>query len=257
MPESSTQVMEEAPMTAGLNGSSSSSNSASSSSSASSSVFASLFASSAASGRLQTSQPPAFTDLIRAVSRPDCPAELAPSSSTEPISLCLSTSHGSSIFGTAGQERRQYAPPPQPAMSATALLQKAAQMGAAATNASLLRGFGIVSSSSTSSQQENLQWGSGQVEPDNASVHAGLGLGLPCDGGSGLKELMMATPSVFGPKQTTLDFLGLGMAAGGSPTSSLSALITSIGGGIDVAAAAAAASFGGGEFSGKDIGRTS
>lgn len=142
-------------------------------------------------------------------------------------------------------------------MSATALLQKAAQMGAAATNASLLRGFGIVSSSSSSSSghQDSMQWSQRQVEPESASVAAGLGLGLPCDGSSGLKELMRGTPSVFGPKQTTLDFLGLGMAAGGSPSSNLSALITSIGGGLDVAAAAA--TFGGGEFSGKDMGRSS
>lgn len=136
-------------------------------------------------------------------------------------------------------------------------------MGAAASNASLLRGFGIVSSSSPSSsghQQENLQWNQRQVEPDGGSVAAGLGLGLPCDGGSGLKELMMGTPSMFGPKQTTLDFLGLGMAAGGSSNGGFSALITSLGGGIggnlDVAAAAAA-SFGGGEYGAKDMGRSS
>lgn len=130
-------------------------------------------------------------------------------------------------------------------------------MGAAATNASFLRGFGIVSSTSSSGQQDGLHWSQRQVEPENSSVAAGLGLGH-CDGGSGLKELMMGTPSVFGPKQTTLDFLGLGMAAGGSPSSGLSALITSIGSGLDVAAAAAAAaSYGGAEFSGKDIGRNS
>ncbi|KDP31793.1 hypothetical protein JCGZ_12254 [Jatropha curcas] len=260
LPDNPSPIIEEAlaPQsalaTAGLNGSSSSSTSSSSNGSTSSSVFASLFASSTASGSIQPPQTPAFTDLIRAMAHPDRPADLAPPSSTEPISLCLSTSHGSSIFGTAGQERRQYAPPPQPAMSATALLQKAAQIGAAATNASLLRGFGIVSSSS-SAQQDNMQWGHRQIEPENTSVTAGLGLGLPCDGGSGLKELMMGTPSVFGPKQTTLDFLGLGMAAGGSPSSGLSALITSIGSGMDVAAAAA--SFGGGEYSGKDLGRSS
>ncbi|XWS45387.1 hypothetical protein CRYUN_Cryun15aG0132300 [Craigia yunnanensis] len=227
LPENPTPIVEEAlaPAPAGVNGNCSSSTSSVSNGSSSSSAFASLFASPTASvsASLQPPQPLAFTDLIQAMGRSDCPADLAPSTSTEPISLCLSTNHGSSIFGTAGQERRQYAPPPQPAMSATALLQKAAQMGAAATNASLLRGF------------------------------AGLGLGLPCDGSSGLRELMMGTP-VFGPKQATLDFLGLGMAAGGSPNGGLSALITSIGSGLDVAAAAA--SFGGGDFTSKDIGRS-
>ncbi|KAK8673207.1 hypothetical protein V6N13_111556 [Hibiscus sabdariffa] len=249
--EDPSSVMEEAPALApaGLNGSCSSGVSSVSNGSSSSSVFASLFASSTASASLQ---PPAFTDLIRAIRPPDCPIDPAPSTPIEPISLCLSTSHGSSIFGSAEQEDRQYAPPPQPAMSATALLQKAAQMGAAASNASLLRGLGVVSSSSSSAPQENLQWGQRQVDPSNASVAAGLGLELPCDGSSGLKELMMGTP-VFGPKQTTLDFLGLGVAASGSPNGGLTALITSIGGGLDVSAAAA--TFGGGDF--KDIGRRS
>ncbi|KAK4262194.1 hypothetical protein QN277_027779 [Acacia crassicarpa] len=260
MPENPSQIIEEPQATAALNGSCSSSTSSTSNGGTGSTVFASLFASSTASGSLQPSPqpqaPPAFTDLIRAMAPPDRPPELSVPSSSEPISLCLSTSNGSSIFGTGGQERRQYAPPPQPAMSATALLQKAAQMGAAATNASLLRGFGIVSSSSSSpslSLQDNVPWGQRQVEPENVSVHAGLGLGLPCDGGSGLKELMMGAPSMFGPKHTTLDFLGLGMAA--APTGGLSALITSIGGGLDVSTTATP--FGSGDISGKDIGRSS
>ncbi|CAN1121823.1 Zinc finger protein ENHYDROUS [Linum perenne] len=240
-----------------VNASCSCSSSSSSNGSTTSTVFASLFASSTnASGG--TFQPPpqtqSFTDLIRAMSRPADHHLPPPSSCTEPISLCLSTSHGSSIFGTVGQDHRQYAPPPQqPAMSATALLQKAAQMGAAATNASLLRGLGIVSSSSPSAATQHDSWGQGQViEPESSGVHPGLGLGLPCDGGSGLKELMMGTPSMFGPKHATLDFLGLGMAVGGSPSNGLSALITSIGSGLDVGT-----SFGGGEFAGKDIGSSS
>lgn len=245
LPDIPTQILEEIPATTTcLNGSCSSSTGSSSNGSTSSSVFASLFASSTTSGNLQ-SQTPAFTDLIRAMAQSD---HSVPSSSTEPISLCLSTSHGSSIFGTAGQERRQYASPLQPTMSATALLQKAAQMGSAATNASLLRGFGIVSSSpSSSGQQDNLHWNHLQMDPESNSVPGTLGLGLPCDGGPGLKELMMGSSSMFGPKQTTLDLLGLGS----SPSGGLSALITSIGGDLDMAAA----SFAGGEFSGKDIGR--
>ncbi|XAR73888.1 hypothetical protein NMG60_11008006 [Bertholletia excelsa] len=221
-----TQILDPAAVTTGLTGSCSSISSSSSNGSSSSTVFASLFASSTASTSLQ----PATTGFIRSMACPE------PSLSTEPISLCLATNHGSSIFGTAGQERRQYAPPPQPAMSATALLQKAAQMGAAATNASLLRGLGIVSSSPSSSVDQR------QIETETGSLAAGLGLGLPYDGGNGLKELMMGTPSVFGPKHTTLDFLGLGMAAGGGPPSGLSALMTSMGGSR--------------EFSGKDVGRS-
>ncbi|KAG5241244.1 zinc finger protein [Salix suchowensis] len=239
LPDNPPQFIEEAPapapaptpatVTAGFNGSFGSGTSSSSNGSSTSSVFASLFASSTASGNLQAPQSPAFTDLIHAMAHPDHPTDLAPSS-IEPISLCLSTNQGSSIFGTAGQERRQYAPPPQPAMSATALLQKAAQMGPQLQMHRCSAGL----------ESYNMQWGQRQMEPENSSVTAGLGLGLPCDGGSGLKELMMGTPSVF---------------AGGSPSGGLSALITSIGGGLDVAAAAAA-SFGGGEFSGKDMRRS-
>lgn len=108
-------------------------------------------------------------------------------------------------------------------------------MGAASSGGSLLRGLGIVSSTSPSM---------------DSIVPHGLALGLPCGGesSSGLKELMMGNSSVFGPKQTTLDFLGLGRAVGnggggGGPGSTLV-------GSID-----ALATFGSGEFSGHDIGR--
>lgn len=115
-------------------------------------------------------------------------------------------------------------------MSATALLQKAAQMGASASGASLLRGFGLDCD-----------------DPDGATI--GLGLGVGYDGRSGLEELMMSTPSVYGPKHTTLDFLGLGMAAGGGTTNGLSALMTSIGGSLHGGRG------GSGEFTGKDMGK--
>ncbi|MCD7463519.1 hypothetical protein HAX54_050777 [Datura stramonium] len=181
------------------------------------------------------SQAPGFTDMFLAVA-PDRAPEMAPPSSTEPISLGLAMSHSSSIFRSAGQERRQYAPAPQPAMSATALLQKAAQMGAAATSSSLLRGFGVMSSTSSSNGQQG--WSGRPLDADGASLAAGLGLGLPCDAGSGLKELMLGTPSIFGPKHPTLDLLGLGMAASVGPTPGLSALITSIGSNLDMVTAA-------------------
>ncbi|PIN01853.1 Ovo transcription factor [Handroanthus impetiginosus] len=246
-----TQIIDETPSVTNL-ATSCSSSSSSSNGSSSSNVFASLFASSTSSGSLH-SQTTGFTDWFRAIAHPDCTPDVPPSSSSEPVSLGLAMNQGSSIFGTAGQERRQYAPAPQPAMSATALLQKAAQIGAAASNASLLRGLGIVSSSSSPNGPQ--EWSGQQLEPNGSSLAAGLGLGLACDGGSGLKELMLGTPSVFGPKHTTLDLLGLGMAASGGSTGGLSALMTSINGGLDVAAAAPP--FGTGEYGSKDIGRSS
>nr|GMC99129.1 protein indeterminate-domain 2-like [Ipomoea batatas] len=239
------QVVEETTVITSLTGSCSSSSS--SSSKVSGSVFASLFASSTAPGSLQP-QTSGFTDLFRPMATERVP-EIGPPLSTEPISLCLAMSHGSSIFG---QERRQYAPAPQPAMSATALLQKAAQMGAASSNSSLLRGLDIMSSTTSSSNPDHEFRGRQLIDTDGASLAAGLGLGLPCDGGSGLKELMLGTPSVFGPKYPTLDLLGLGMAVNGTPTSGLSALMTSIGGNLDIAG-----SFGSSDFTAKDTGRSS
>ncbi|CAN4123595.1 unnamed protein product [Withania somnifera] len=224
--------------------------SSSSNGGASSSTFASLFASSTASGSLP-SQAPQFTDWFQSVA-PAPPPDIEPPPSMEPISLCLAMNHGSSVFGPAGQETMQCAAAPQPAMSATALLQKAAQMGATATNSSLLMGLDILSFSSSSGQHE---WSGRQIDTHGATLAASLGLGLPCDDGSGLKELMLGTPSIFGPKHPTLDLLGLGMAAGGGSTPGLSALITSMGGNLDVAAAAG--SFEGGEFCGEELGRSS
>ncbi|CAN4080030.1 unnamed protein product [Withania somnifera] len=242
------QVLEETAAVASLTGNCSS---ACSSGSTSSSVFGSLFALSTASGSLP-SQAPGFADMFQAMAAGRA-LEVALPSSTEPISLGLAMSHGSSIFRSAGQERRQYAPAPQPAMSATALLQKAAQMGAAATSSSLLRGFGVVSSTSSSNRQQ--EWSGRPIDANDASLAAGLGLGLPCDGGSGLKELMLRTPSVFGPKHPTLDLLGLGMAASVGPTPGLSALITSMGNNLDMVTSAG--SFGSGDFSGEDLGTNS
>lgn len=115
-------------------------------------------------------------------------------------------------------------------------------MGASASGASLLRGYGL-----DGGRLDDADGGGG-----GAAI--GLGLGVGYDGRSGLEELMMGTPSVYGPKHTTLDFLGLGMAAGGGTTTGLSALMTSIGGSLDVTRAVS--SFGrGGEFTGKDMGK--
>ncbi|KAL2456293.1 Protein indeterminate-domain 1 [Forsythia ovata] len=251
-----TRILEDTPTVTDSPVNCSSNSLSSNNGSTSSNVFASLFASSTSSGILQ-SQATRFPDLFETMAHTKQTSDVALCTSSEPISLCLAMNQGSSIFKTAGQECRQYAPAPQPAMSATALLQKAAQVGVAASNASVLRGLGIVSSLSPSSEPQ--RWGRQEIESEGASLASGLGLGLglglACDGGSALTELMLGTPSVFGPKHATLDLLGLGMAASGGPTGGLSAIMKSINDGLDVAAAAAA--FGGGEYSGQDMGRSS
>ncbi|XP_031494802.1 zinc finger protein GAI-ASSOCIATED FACTOR 1-like [Nymphaea colorata] len=230
----------------------------------------SIFAALMGSGGVHT-QPQGFTDLIGAMARGEraasgCSTSTSSSSSLAPLALCLSSSASpvgpstpasmAALFPPVAQSQNhhQFAPQP-PHMSATALLQKAAQMGATSSSCSLFRGFSLASpSSSSSSALQQDQWVDSLQQPRTT---AGLGLGLmsvPSLSYAGHNEDMgmpelMAT-SIFGspvtiPKPTTLDFLGLGM--GGAAPSGLSALITSMNGGnsggLDMAAAT---SFGGG-----------
>lgn len=109
-------------------------------------------------------------------------------------------------------------------------------MGSTGSGGSLLRGLGIVSTTSSPMELSS-----------SHDTGFGLGLGLPCSSGTGLKELMMGNSSVFDPKQTTLDFLGLGRAVGNNNPGG--GALWGGGGGMDV--------FGSGELSDKDISRRS
>ncbi|XP_074579783.1 zinc finger protein ENHYDROUS-like [Curcuma longa] len=247
-PEKSTVVLQYVPpSTAPLDNPSSAvaavSSAATSSSSNNISMFASLFASVSATAAAHSSA--TFSDLMGAMGHPDRPL-------AEPPSLCLATNGEappSSLFSpplSQSHDWRPFAPPPPPSphMSATALLQKAAQMGAAATGSSFLKGFGL---DAPSGPQESiardssaaLRWGQQLLEPEPAPMLPGaLGLGLPYE-----QDLMMGSPALFGAKPATLDFLGLGMGpVSSTPNGGLSALMTSIGGGtLDLGTKPAAA----------------
>ncbi|WCJ35274.1 C2H2-like zinc finger protein [Euphorbia peplus] len=165
-----------------------------------------------------------YSDLVCALSHPIGLTQTAPLEPAPSLSLCSSLylSNTISLFSDHDPQHQHYTPSPQPAMSATALLQKAAQMGATSSNTSFLRGLGLSISPNSSEQ-----WG--DVKPDPNSITPGLGLGLP----SG--EMMMGTAPLFGNKPTTLDLLGLGIGAG-------SAFLNS----YDSFSLAAAAAYGGG-----------
>ncbi|KAL5777969.1 hypothetical protein ACOSP7_010895 [Xanthoceras sorbifolium] len=202
----------------------------SSSSTPATSVFASVFAPAAISQPSQTTSS-SFSNQICAFARnSECPSA---SSSIEPTSLSLSpslylSSNGCSLFSKPDQDHIRYAPSPQPAMSATALLQKAAQMGATSSNPSFLRGLhGLAVASSSSAQDANVIV---KPESNNSAAAAGLGLGLS----SGLTDVMMDPSSLFGNKPTTLDLLGLGIGAGGASSGGLSALLSSFTGDFNV-----------------------
>ncbi|WOL16936.1 hypothetical protein Cni_G25724 [Canna indica] len=218
---------------------SSSSSSGGGGSSSNAGLFASLFASPTAAPTTTTP----LSDLMGTVGGADRPL-------MEPPSLCLGTNMGpASLFSPSAQahDRRPFAPPPPPPsphMSATALLQKAAQMGATAPGLSFLKGFGLAGSNEQkqSVHDSNLQWGHHhhrwQSEPS-----AGLRLGLPYE-----PDLMMGPSSLFGAKPATVDFLGLGMGSvRSSNAGGLSALMTSIGSGGSESAAAAGGGWEGAE----------
>lgn len=191
-------------------------------------VFASIFASSTVSQQSSQSSPSSYSDMLCAAV-----ASGTERSTVEPMALSLSSSlyltgnSSNSLFPTSDHDHhRHYTPPTQPALSATALLQKAAQMGATASNSSFLRGLGLAmpGSSDRCDHNNTSRWNS-QAKQDGSNLVVSAGLGLRTD-------LMMDQPA-------TLDFLGLGMGvggAGGGSSSAYPAFFTSIGGGLDVSA---------------------
>ncbi|GJN32894.1 hypothetical protein PR202_gb21436 [Eleusine coracana subsp. coracana] len=95
-------------------------------------TFAGLFASATTS---TTSQSRSLRDLI----------------GVDPTFLCLAIGSPSPLFSqTNASNPGTFAPPPAPHMSATALLQKAAEVGASQSSSSFLKEFGLGSSSSSS-----------------------------------------------------------------------------------------------------------
>ncbi|KAL0391982.1 UNVERIFIED_CONTAM: Zinc finger protein ENHYDROUS [Sesamum radiatum] len=211
-------------------------------------IFSSIFnASNSAELPQPPTQPASYPGLICAMAGPDHQA-------IDPISLSLSSSlyGSSSLFSAASEVNPQlhYGSSPQPALSATALLQKAAQIGATSSSSSFLRGLGLAMpspskaqdnastmASATSSSSTPLHWTSG-VKLEINSLASGLGLGLSSSGSSGFNgSLISPSTSLYGNKPTTLDFLGLGVGASETSSSGLSAFLSSIGGGLDMASA--------------------
>lgn len=96
------------------------------------STFAGLFASVTTSS---TPQSRSLRDLI----------------GVDPTFLCLAIGAPSSLFPqTNASDPCSFAPPPAPHMSATALLQKAAEVGASQSSSSFLKEFGLAASTSSS-----------------------------------------------------------------------------------------------------------
>ncbi|CAA0831573.1 Protein indeterminate-domain 1 [Striga hermonthica] len=158
-----------------------------------------------------TSEPPEPSQGPAFGSSQFCPLSGTSGPTPDPISLSLSPSfYGpSSFFQPTTQNHHHpihphYVLGPQPALSATALLQKAAQMGSKSSGSSFLRGLGLGPPSPPGPHQ-----GTSKIE--SSLMVSGLGLGLNSGGSSGLNDLMMGS-SIFGERPPTLDFLGLGMA---------------------------------------------
>ncbi|KAJ0712765.1 putative transcription factor C2H2 family [Helianthus annuus] len=180
-------------------------------------VFASIFASSSLLPSSQLS-PATYSNLICDVTGADR------NTTVEPMSLSLSSSlyHSTttpSLFPPPDQtlqHHRQYVHSQQPALSATALLQKAAQMGATSSNTSFLHALGLAPTpspapaSSTDHYQEASmgQWSNVQAKQESNCIS---------------DHLLMGPPA---PSPTTLDFLGLGTGS----SSGYSAFLNTIGG---------------------------
>ncbi|XP_024973183.1 protein indeterminate-domain 2-like [Cynara cardunculus var. scolymus] len=175
----------------------------------------------------------------------------------EPMSLSLSSSlylsntANPSLFPPPDHNllhklHHRYLPASQPALSATALLQKAAQMGAKSSNTSFLHALGLASPSSSSSNHRqdtnNGEWSNVHIKQERDD-NSRLGLGIPFATAATTTTTTSLTDLMMGPPApTTLDFLGLGMGSGsgGSP-GGFSAYLASTGSGLYSGAGAASA----------------
>ncbi|KAJ1384934.1 Zinc finger C2H2-type [Sesbania bispinosa] len=188
--------------------------------SSTSSVIASVLA---PSSTVTTPSSPLFSNLMSSLVRSDCPV-IEPTSLSLSSPLYLSNNIDPSLFPDQHDPRHYHAPPQPAALSATALLQKAAQMGA--SNSSLLRGLGLATAPVSCGKDNSVQWNGlvhvKQENPSEADNH--LGLGLPCGNGC-LVDGMMGSSG----QPMTRDLLGLSMGSGGG----LTALLTSFGGNLD------------------------
>ncbi|KAK4351998.1 hypothetical protein RND71_027516 [Anisodus tanguticus] len=203
-------------------------------------VFASVFPSSSTSAEQAHSS---YSDILCAIG----------TERIEPMSLSLSSSlylsnNGSTLFQEhTGHGQHYGSTTTQSVLSATALLQKAAQMESTTSNNSFLRGLGLAMSPSTSAPDDiSLARRTNslrhvKLESNILEVPPGLGVQVPTNGPSGLTDLMMG-PSIshqsmmFGNKPPTLDFLGLGNGASGTPSNGFSAFLSSMDGGFGVVA---------------------
>ncbi|GER33951.1 C2H2-like zinc finger protein, partial [Striga asiatica] len=170
---------------------------------------------------------------VAAIFNPSSSSFLGPCGpAVDPISLSLSNSlyaTSASLFTSSTAQNNHYVPCLDPALSATALLQKAAQMGPISSSPSFLHGLWRdhhhISTSCGVKLEKNL-------------MASGLGLGPPSS--SFGNDVMLGPSAMFGNKPPTLDFLGLGMGGGkeGPEVSSgLSAFFSPISGGLDMTAA--------------------
>ncbi|KAI5012325.1 hypothetical protein ZWY2020_024459 [Hordeum vulgare] len=228
------------------------------------STFAGLFASATKS---TTPQSRSLRDLI----------------GVDPTFLCLAIGTPSSLFPqTDASNPSTFAPPPAPHISATALLQKAAEAGASQAGmfidsstlprlpqgryidslpqSRLPQGRYMDNSPPAQLPQRRLadnnpeQWHQRSnnhnqlmdMEP-GPMVSGSLGLGLAYEGSNPrLPDLMMGQSPLFGPKPATLDFLGLGIGGtmgGGSTAANGGGLpALMVGGELDMGSAAQAPS---------------
>ncbi|GAU14354.1 hypothetical protein TSUD_309140 [Trifolium subterraneum] len=147
-----------------------------------------------------------FSSLMTSLAHSDCPTTSF--SVTEPTTLSLFTP----LYLSNNNNNDQYPLPHySPALSATALLQKAAQMGSRSSNSSLLHALGLKESSVGISNTTTDKWnGHGNVKQENELVADYLGLGLlPCG------NEIMGSPD----QPMTRDLLGLSMGLVAHPKS--------------------------------------